>query len=416
MKGAFALTLLFVLATTASASNNDSPQVLEWDKEIAASGQTFDVKMENLRQVVPSDGLPAEVEPELSNNCIAIEQFDGRYFLAWRSGPYHFASDKTKIYIISSNDTVSWQHEHTIFLDRDMREPFFLPFNGTLIFSFFSAGTDPIAFQPHLLLHIRREGNGQWSDPEPWGAPTEIAWQIRERDGRAYATSYRGNHYGVTTPDVRVFFNVSDDGWNWAPMQEDHSVMYEGGVNEVGWTFDLEGNFWGVLRNEDGDKSGFGSRIAYADKDQLYNWQFFPANASDPRIFESSRMFRHGDDLYLVARRDVDGKYDWGGDWDKLPFEVKRALFMGSYSLRPHTTSLWKINKKSNPIQLEFVMDLFGDGDTTFPSIVRVGMHKFLIANYSSPLKHKSWSWIHGQLSKEGTQVFFVELNFVPTA
>lgn len=31
-----------------------------------------------------------------------------------------------------------------------------------------------------------------------------------------------------------------------------------------------------------------------------------------------------GDDLFLIARRDVDGKYDWGGLWDKLPFEGKR--------------------------------------------------------------------------------------------
>lgn len=61
-------------------------------------------------------------------------------------------------------------------------------------------------------------------------------------------------------------------------------------------TFDLDGNFWGVLRNEDGDPSGFGSRVAFAPKERLWDWQLFPlTNKSDPNIYESSRMFRHGE-------------------------------------------------------------------------------------------------------------------------
>ena len=34
-----------------------------------------------------------------------------------------------------------------------------------------------------------------------------------------------------------------------------------GGINEIGWHFDLFGNVWGVGRNENGDESGWGSRM-----------------------------------------------------------------------------------------------------------------------------------------------------------
>ena len=37
--------------------------------------------------------------------------------------------------------------------------------------------------------------------------------------------------------------------------------MYTGGISEVGWEFDLEGNLWGVGRNEHGDDSRWGSRV-----------------------------------------------------------------------------------------------------------------------------------------------------------
>ena len=47
--------------------------------------------------------------------------------------------------------------------------------------------------------------------------------------------------------------------------------VISGGITEVGFAFDLSGNLWGVGRNEDGDDSGWGSRIFYADNDQLDN-------------------------------------------------------------------------------------------------------------------------------------------------
>ena len=59
-------------------------------------------------------------------------------------------------------------------------------------------------------------------------------------------------------------FNKSTDGLNWEAVNPDKPIVYEGGISEVGWAYDIDGNIWGVGRNEHGDKSGWGSRTFFA--------------------------------------------------------------------------------------------------------------------------------------------------------
>ena len=68
------------------------------------------------------------------------------------------------------------------------------------------------------------------------------------------------------------------DGIEWNPVNEDRPATYNGGISEIGWTFDLEGNLWGVGRNEDGDDSLWGSRIFRADSSDIRYISFFLAN------------------------------------------------------------------------------------------------------------------------------------------
>jgi len=125
-------------------------------------------------------------------------------------------------------------------------------------------------------------------------------------------------------------------------------------------------------------------------------------------------MFRHGEDLYLIARRDLEPPFDlgttirlfipywidfiplWPTGLRNLDFQTQKWIYLVSYSFRAHTTALWKLDTKKQ--QLVYIMDLPGDGDTAFPSIIRIGPHKYLIANYSSPLGHGDWSWFFGQV------------------
>jgi hypothetical protein len=105
---------------------------------------------------------------------------------------------------------------------------------------------------------------------------------------------------------------------------------------------------------------------------------------SNPNIIESPRMFRHGNDLYLLGRTDPSGQFENHRFWEwPLPQWLHHLLDLAWYSLRNHGVALWKLNTDS--LSLTKVADVPGCGDTAFPSIERVSKHKYVIANYSSP-------------------------------
>ena len=60
---------------------------------------------------------------------------------------------------------------------------------------------------------------------------------------------------------------------------------------------------WAITRNEDGDATGFGSHVVTAGPATPGEWRF--PDRSDPSKYDSPRLFRHGNDVYLLARRDL---------------------------------------------------------------------------------------------------------------
>ena len=68
-----------------------------------------DVELTDTRQVVPGDGLPAEVVPQLSNNNLdVVRHVDGRVYFAFRTGPFHFADEDVQMHVVSSDDEETW--------------------------------------------------------------------------------------------------------------------------------------------------------------------------------------------------------------------------------------------------------------------------------------------------------------------
>lgn len=90
-------------------------------------GKNYCPQLSNPYWLIPSDHLPEGVAPQKSNNNVSITIFKKRLFLAFRTGPTHFASKKTGIYIISSADGKTWRKEKGLFIGRDVREPFLVP-------------------------------------------------------------------------------------------------------------------------------------------------------------------------------------------------------------------------------------------------------------------------------------------------
>jgi hypothetical protein len=386
------ILVLVSLMGCSAPDPSDDPD--DWEVDTSVE---YVARASEARFVVPADNLPSEVTTRASNNNVDIHFYGGRLFMAWRSSPIHFAGPDTTLWVISSTDMgESWDFETRIALESDAREPRFLTFDGELQLMFFEAGIDPWAFEPISFRRVWRNKKGDWTESELIRDAGEVPWDVKVRGGVGYLTSYEGTHYGGTDALLEVYFKQSVDGRNWTKVDGVEAV-YTGGISEVAFEFDEDGGLWTVGRNEDGDDTGTGSHVCYAPPDDLAAWQC--PDVSDPERYDSPEMFRHGDDIYLVARRDIGGPF--GDDPNLLP-----------YSGRPKTTALYAIDREARAVV--HLMDLPGVGDTAFPSVRRTGAHTFLMANYTSPLDEPDISWVEGQTSDRGTQLYLLDLTFEP--
>jgi hypothetical protein len=358
--------------------------------------------------IVPSAGVPSQDPIQPSNNNEWIAFHDNRLFFVWRTGEMHFSNPKARLNVMSSADFgQTWDFETTIAMGCDVREPSFVSIGGRLFLRFFNAGTLPYTFDPQHLWRCERLSQGNWTQPATWGDPGAIIWDTKTRGGKLYQTSYVGTHYGTGPSAIDLRFETSTNGIDWAPVSSSTSpVVYTGGVSEASFEFDENGDLWAVTRDEDGDATGFGSHVVTAPASDLGNWSF--PSKCDPQCYESPRLFRHGKDLYLIARRDPVADFDLG--LTSLPLELQRWANLAEYGSRPKRTTLFSIDRATKTVVP--VVDLPGCGDTAFPSIWRLDAHTFLVANYTSPLNHPDWAWLQGQVSSEGSKIYFVTITF----
>lgn len=373
------------------------------------TGRTYVLQASPPRWVVPSPGLPPEVTLQPSNNNLDLELFEDRMFFVWRTGPTHWASPEVELHVVSSEDEgLTWVHEETLHIGADLREPRFVAIGGALHLYYFEAGTEFYTFSPQRIWRITRRGPGDWSTPEVHSETKEVLWDTKVRGGVAYMGSYIGNHYLEGEGAIDVFLKRTTDGVTWSDLDPTRPALYHGGVSEIAYELDEEGGLWVVTRNEDGDATGFGSHVCYAPPGRLSAWEC-PERA-DPERYDSPKLFRHGREIYAVARRDLGGPYDLGRD--DLPFEERRRFYQAEYWTRPKRTAIYRIDREAK--RLVHLFDLPSAGDTAYPAVRRTGPHTFLVANYTSPLHDPDRSWVSGQSSEEGTQIYFTTLTFTP--
>jgi len=233
-------------------------------------------KLGEPQMLVPFDKPPNGVVTQNSNNNLDIVQVDGRYYLAFRTAPSHFASAKTVMYVVSSDDQQTWQFETKIELGTDVREPRFLAYAGKLRLYFAKLGMDPLKFEPQGTYIVEYESPGKWTAPVEWtDQPGFIPWRLKVVDGTAYMIGYVGgeNIYEINGKPIYVQWLKSQDGLTWQPVIAGQPAVEQGGGSETDWTFLPDGGLIAVTRNEAGDSTGWGSKICRAASNDLGNWQ-----------------------------------------------------------------------------------------------------------------------------------------------
>ncbi len=355
-------------------------------------------------EVVPGPGLPSGVECMASNNNLDLVRYDGRLFLAFRTAPSHFASSQTGLYILSSADGgETWEFEDEVRIGWDMREPRFLALPDKLMFYFFQAGKNPLAFTPKHVFAMERTKKGNWTKPRKVFQPGCVLWRAKHRRGRAYVTAYCGGAemYEGGNMEIGIHFLTTTDGYNFEPVDFSRPVVHKGG-SETAFEFDKDGRIYLAIRNEGGDGKSWGSKVCTASPDDIANWQC----KVTPMKYDSPLMFRHNDDIYLIARRSLDGTYDKKERWMWDPAET--LYYMARYWWTPKRTALYKLDKEN--LEMVPVLDFPSRGDTAFPGLVRLSDDEYLMYNYSSPPYGKERVWMTGQLT--GTQIYSTIIKF----
>ena len=408
---------IWLLLSLLSATNN-LDYVFEYFNNGIPSDDPIEYKVDSsinyaprldtsLYWIIPDGELPPNINVLESNNNVAIEFFDNRIFFAFRSSASHFAGSSTKMIVLSSKDGRIWDKEEIIEINQDIREPLFAKVGNRLMFYYFKGGASSIKFEPTFVYMKERAELGKWSKPQQiLDVESRVFWSMKNRNNKIYVTSYEGEHYKIFgESDISVRLLESTDGVNFNEVSM--LSQYNGGVSEVAFEFDENGDFWAISRNEDGDKTGFGSHLIFADKNEIDKWTV-PESAMK-NIFMSPRMFRHGDDIYLISRRNK-GLLSFGFMPTIFPMSMQRIANWLKFTTSAKTTSLYKINK--DKMAIEYLLDLPGTGDTAFPAIRRLDAHSFLIANYTSDISNKNRWWFWGQLKP--TYIYMTKLTFEP--
>lgn len=347
----------------------------------------------DLQQIIPSDNLPKEVQTQNANNNLDVYLWKGRYYVAFRTAPSHFASAKTKMYIISTTDFEEWAFELEIALGSDVREPRFYADEQQLFFMFFKGGKKRFKFEPQGIFQTS-------FDEKEWAPIKEITaiplgyvpWRIKAYKGKYYLSSYEGiNEYKLKEACALRLF-VSDNGIDWLPISEQPQLDHPRAIAEMAFDIDSKGDLWGVARLEFD-----GAYMMHAAAGQWEKMEYWYSEYK----FDSPYIFKHQGDFYLISRRNLSGKFA------RKPQRYKNNLI--DYSFRKKTTALFRIDTSNH--SLIHLHDFGTTGDCAFPSVQKTGENEYLLLDYSCAIDKGKKNWIRGQLGK--TNIYWTKITFV---
>jgi len=348
--------------------------------------------------VVPGPGFAHPTQP--AHNNLDVTTHDGAVFLAIRTAPTHFASADTRLLVARSDDgEATWEVEAEVHLGTDLREPRLLSWQGRLFLYFAVLGDNPADFEPQGSRVMVREPDGTWSAPAEIFDRDFIPWRVRVVDGRPTLTGYTGGGTiydadtgGDAEPDIEIQWLQSEDGLDWGPVVPGQPTILRGGGSEADLAVLPSGAALAVVRNEDGDADGWGSKICRAEAHALGDWRC----AADPRKYDSPLVFQSGGRVWLIGRRTLgnDGAYDLG--LRELPHREQTLRYQIAYWNDPKRCSLWEVDPQA--LSVAFVGDLPSAGDTCFASVLPRGDGRFMVYNYTSPLDGTDPSWLDAQL------------------
>jgi hypothetical protein len=322
------------------------------------------------------------------NSNTDMIEWQGQFYLAYVSSPYHFGNDASVMHIKRSNDLGhTWEELSTFNPENDdIRDPKFIVIENRLFL--YALKNVSFVAEPYITVYSYTDDGKNWAKFETIpGLDGWLFWRPKTQDGEAF---YNAAYWWEHGKSVLL---KSNDGIDWEIV----STINEGERNdETEIEFLSDGRMLATARLEYayyadgafGDKRG--ATLITVSEPPYENWteltQSLVARLDGPYLFS------YHDRVYAVGRYQPDlGKSGPLTDQGSI-FSRKR-------------TALYEVHLDG----LEYLTDLPSGGDTSYEGVILTGDTAY-ISYYTSPTK-KDYPWIVGMLSPSQVRMAKVDLK-----
>jgi len=305
--------------------------------------------------------------------------WNDEFYLIYASSPYHFASDKSRLNLLRSDDAREWERIATFgAAGEDIRDPKLAIIGGRMFL--YALKNREFTAEPYQTVYTVSDDAINWApfreiEPTGW-----LFWRPKRLDDTWFVPAYWHEH-------GKSALLRSTDGVNWSI----HAVIHEGDRNdETAIEFLSDGRMIATARLEMSD-SYFGhpegcTLIAVAEapfKDWTSNTRSFVTRLDGPALFTYKGR------VYAVGRYQPDP----GG-----PFTRQGSIFSRK------RTSLFLVQEDD----LVGLSDLPSAGDTSYAGVVIRGDDLY-ICYYTSAID-RDYPWLLGMVRPSSIRMARIDL------
>ncbi len=313
--------------------------------------------------------------------------WQGQFYIAYVSSPYHFGNDLSVLHVKRSGDMGRTWEEVEQFNPpgEDIRDPKFAVI-GNRLFIYALKNTSFVA-EPYLSVYSYTENGNDWTDFQTVdGLDGWLFWRPKTQDG---VTFYNAAYWWEHGKSVLL---KSTDGIQWEIV----STIHEGGRNdETEIEFLPDGRLLATARLEYGTGEGIfgdprGSTLITVAEPPYTAW---PAGVQSlVTRLDGPYIFSYHDRVYAIGR------------FQPNPGKAGPLTDQGSCLARKRT-SIFEVRQTG----LAYLTDLPSDGDTSYVGLVLDGDTAYA-SYYTSPIDH-DYAWILGMLSPSAVRMAKIDLN-----
>ncbi len=323
----------------------------------------------------------------MHNSNTDMIEWNGQYYLAYVSSPYHFGNDASVLHVKRSSDHGKTWTEVDEFnpSNEDIRDPKFAVI-GDRLFLYALKNTSFVA-EPYLSVYSYTEDGSRWKDfATVPGLDGWLFWRPKTADGKTFYNAAYWWEHGKST------LLKSSDGIQWDVV----STIHSGDRNdETEIQFLPDGRLLATARLEHGEGEGIfghpaGSTLITTSEPPYTAWK--PGIESLVTRLDGPYLFTYHDRAYALGR------------FQPNPGKAGPLTDQGSILSRKRT-SRFEVRENG----LAYLTDLPSDGDTSYVGLAVDGDTAYA-SYYTSPIDH-DYAWILGMLSPSSVRMAEIDLK-----